>query len=93
MRLECVCRHDTEVVTAPLESGKEVYYRQSRFPSSLNICRTGVLLGIRIDNRSIGKDHFEVNDVVRCPSVLGTEETQATYGEVRHPIATSRVEL
>lgn len=48
-------------------------------PSFLNVCLTGVLLGIGIHDRSISKDYLEINDVVRRPAVLGTEETQATY--------------
>lgn len=32
-----------------------------------------------VDNSTIGKDNFVVQDIVRSPAVLGTQETHTTY--------------
>ena len=60
VRLESVVRDDAKVVTTTLQHSKEI----------------GVLLGVRVDDRSIGKDDLEIDNIAGGPTILRAEETQ-----------------
>lgn len=62
VRLESVVGDNAKVVTTTLQSTKQI----------------GVLLGVRVDDRSIGKDDLEIDDIVGSPTILRAEETQTT---------------
>lgn len=70
-----------KLLPPPLRAANRSIRLVSRVPTlpSLSSHLTSVLLCIGINDRAIGKDHFKVDDAVRCPAVLRAEETQATY--------------
>lgn len=70
MRLELVGGDDAKVITASFESGEEVCLVRIDHIQG-NELLTRVLLLVGVHNRTVGQDDFIVDNIVRCPTILG----------------------
>jgi len=68
--LELVGGDDAKVITASFESGEEVCLVRIDHTQG-NELLTRVLLLVGVHNRTVGKNDFIVDNIVRCPTILG----------------------